>query len=121
MTRLLRHFWKNWNESIMFIVGILFFVVWPTVYRWFDATAGAFDAGILHTIPTAFLVCQFILFTSWLSYRMSFPSLHKWFDRNMEFDLIDETNYDTRRKAWLAISLYVFYVAVQTIIFIALV
>jgi hypothetical protein len=111
-------FWKNWNESIMFLLGLALFFLWPVIYRTLDATAGSFDAGMLHTIPTAFLITQFILFSSWLTYKLSFPRLHKWFDDKLESYTVD-VQVNNLRLSYFSFGVYAFYCTIQTVIFVA--
>lgn len=114
MRKHLNYFWKNWNESVMFILSIALFFIWPIAYKMLDATAGQFDAGLLHVVPTGFLIVNFILFSAWLNFRMTFPTLHKFFDNQFEGSVLVKRNVTA---SGYAIGIYALYLIVYTIIF----
>ncbi|WP_421977144.1 hypothetical protein [Roseivirga seohaensis] len=120
VTKFLKWFWGSWNESVMFLLGIAFFFLWPIIYRSQDGTAGAFDAGILHVIPTGFLIVQFILLSSWISYKASWPKLGRWFDDKLEDNVVTVHSSNGLKASVFTFGVYIFYVVVHSVIFIAL-
>lgn len=109
--RQLKWFWKNWNESVMFLVGIVLFIVAPSFYRLIDATAGSLDLGILQLIPQGYLMTQFILFSSWLSHKFTFPKIHKYLDDTLEQNAVVVTS--KWRANLFSFGTYAFYVWVH--------
>lgn len=114
----LKKLWKNWNESVMFLIGIAVFLISPTIYRLADPTAGAFDLGILQVAIIGFFLVNFILFAAWLNYRLTFPLLHQWFDNDMEGSVMFARNIFASK---VSIIVYFAYVAVYTVIFAVLI
>lgn len=79
---------KQWNEFISLPLAIILYFMSPALYRYYDGTAGAFDAGYLHKITLAIVFLLVASGISWLLYRLNFPDLYRYFDNSMEHEAL---------------------------------
>lgn len=145
LVEILKTFWskkaKPWisenNEVIGLLVSFFLLIGSKHVLRIFDPLAGTFDLGVLQSVIVATFGGCWVLYAAWISFKLSFPKLGQWFDDTLEKRL---DNYSSTaaskedkqanttwsysefhfKKAELCFKVYFAYVAVFTIILIAL-
>lgn len=77
-------FVKTYNEWFSFPIAIALFILTPKVYRLFDPTAGAFDAGIFHNAIYAIALLSLYSGVSWFFLWLKFPKLKQFLDDEAE-------------------------------------
>ena len=73
----LRRFFSSWPNIVAAIVAILVFLLSPIFVRWYDPTAGVFDAGYLQAVLLASVYSFSAGSVGWAMWQLFFPTLDK--------------------------------------------
>lgn len=73
----LRRILSSWRNLALLSVALILFLVSPVIIRWYDPTAGAFDAGFLQAIVLAGVYTFAQGFFGWVFWQIAFASLDK--------------------------------------------
>ena len=101
----LKKFIKNYNEWFSLPLAFALFFLVPKLYRFFDPTAGAFDAGVFHSAIYAIALLNLFSGVSWFLLWMKFPDLKKFLDDEAEGYL----HSGTQRQQIGAITAFAIY------------
>lgn len=114
MKKSVNRFLKEYNEWLSIPIALMLFFVVPTIYRYFDHTASAFDPGYLHSIILGFIIVNFASGIAWLMLRLNFPTLYHFWDNDMEDSTIKSTNSEAVK---VSMKLYlIFFIAFVVIV-----
>ena len=75
--KFLKRFFSSWPNLLTFGLAVLLFLVSPVVIRWYDPTAGVFDAGFLQAIVLAAVFTFSEAFFGWVLWQLIFASLDR--------------------------------------------
>lgn len=76
MFKKLRCHIKEWkNEVLNLVLAVTLFLCTPTILRFIDPTAGAFDAGVLHIIVFSLTATVAFSFFAWIGMKLNFGSV----------------------------------------------
>jgi len=75
--KFLKRFFSSWANLLTFAIAVLLFLVSPVVIRWYDPTAGVFDAGFLQAIVLAAVFTFSEGFFGWVLWQLIFASLDR--------------------------------------------
>lgn len=118
MVRYLANFLRTWWQQLIGIPMALFaFFIAPVVLRFFDPTAAAYDAGLLHT-PVLVWV-EFLIYNAlaWVGVIVSFKPLASWF--RIEFHETFKT-LTSWQKLKLSFAVYFTYLLLFVLLTLAL-
>lgn len=115
--RLLRGL-AEWNELLSIPIGFALFALAPSLFRWVDPTAAAYDVGTLHAVLFAVAAFCVLKGAAWLTLRLDFPGVYRWLDDRMEDELLPskeelnegcKANRTSWRRARLLLALFALY------------
>lgn len=72
-----KRFFSSWANLLTLVIATIIFLASPVLIRWYDPTAGVFDAGYLQAI---FLAAVFTFsegFVGWVLWQLIFASLDR--------------------------------------------
>jgi len=104
-------FFKALNGWISFAIGTVLFFLTPTLYRYFDPAAGAYDAGYIMPIIYAMTVISFASGFAWALVRFTAPGPYKRFDKFLE----GEESVPSEAVK-VCIGLYLFFMAAAVVL-----
>lgn len=73
----LRRFFSSWHNLLTLVLAVALFLVSPIFIRWYDPTAGIFDAGFLQAIVLAAVYTFSEAFFGWVLWQLIFASLDR--------------------------------------------
>lgn len=111
-------FIKTYNELLSIPIALVLFFTFPRFYRQFDATAGAWDAGYLHILVFVLTAINLFSGVSWILMRLNFPIWYKYFDDNMEQEVLEDIGY---RKALFPLTIYFLYFLAMLVVLVAMI
>jgi hypothetical protein len=103
---------KEWG---MLLIAILLFWISPTILRFVDPTAAAFDAGILQIPILKILVFIILQQFVWLNIKVLWPTVHQYFITFFNNDFLHLQKWER-----LAIALSVYFVLLALLVFVSL-
>lgn len=103
--RRIAHFLKENNEFWGIPLGIILFLVTPSLIQAVDPTAAAFDAGVLHALLFALAAVFIIKGAVWLMLWADFPDLYKYLDNLFT----KEFRSESPARPPLALAVYFMY------------
>jgi hypothetical protein len=75
---------KEWgNELVGILIAITLFLLSPQLLRWFDPTAGAFDAGVLQVIVFAIVATLTFSFLSWIGLKINWQEVFDFAQKDL--------------------------------------
>jgi len=107
-------FFKKHPEILFLAAAMIVWILSTPVLRFFDETAGVFDAGIFQ-IPI-FAVIEYCIYgsTAWFTLKILFPTIRKYLQNEFKNDFKELTKW---QKSLL--SLCVFFALVAALVFLA--
>jgi hypothetical protein len=75
--KFLKRFFSSWPNLLTFAIAVGLFLVSPLFIRWYDPTAGVFDAGFLQAIVLAAVFTFSEAFFGWALWQLIFASLDR--------------------------------------------
>ena len=75
--KFLKRFFSSCANLLTFAIAVLLFLVSPVLIRWYDPTAGVFDAGFLQAIVLAAVFTFSEGFFGWVLWQLIFASLDR--------------------------------------------
>jgi len=67
----------EWNEALFLLpLSLVLFAVTPTLFRWIDPTAGAYDIGILQSLVLASIALFFGKTVIWITLKLGAPGVY---------------------------------------------
>ena len=75
--KFLKRFFSSWPNLLSFVFALGLFLVSPVIIRWYDPTAGIFDAGFLQAVALAAFFTFAEGFGGWILWQQLFASLDK--------------------------------------------
>lgn len=79
-----KRFLSNWHEVLTIPLALVLWYLSPTFLRWLDPVAATFDAGALQVYLLAAIGLLFLTGVSWLIFKLTFPNIVKWIDKEFE-------------------------------------
>ena len=73
----LRRFLSSWRNLLTAVIALLVYLLLPVAIRWYDPTAGMFDAGYLQWVGLATFVTFWAGFVGWVLWQLLFATLDK--------------------------------------------
>ena len=73
--RLFRRLFSSWKTASAGFVAFAIYLLSPAVLRWYDPTAGTFDAGYLQWVLLATALAFWAAFVGWVIFQLAFASL----------------------------------------------
>jgi len=93
---LFKPYWKkfvrllvNWHEIMTIPIGLAIFYFFPRLLRLMDPTAGAYDAGVLHSAIVAIAIMLILHGFVWLILKLTFPGVYKFLDDIFEEHILE--------------------------------
>jgi hypothetical protein len=96
-------FLRNHNEELTILIAVAVFFFSPYVLRFFDPTAGVYDAGVLQLICVAIIAFSIFQSFNWLVMRIVWPSVRSYFENHFVFDFNTLTPW---QKVKASLSIY---------------
>jgi len=75
--KFLRRFLSSWHGLIAGLVALAVYLCLPLAIRWYDPTAGVFDAGYLVWVGLGTFLALWAGFVGWVMFQLFFASLDK--------------------------------------------
>ena len=79
----MKRFFSSWQGLGCGAVALALYLVLPVFLRWYDPTAGLFDAGYLQWVGLATVLAFWTVFVGWVCFQIAFPSVDKQADRHI--------------------------------------
>jgi len=73
---------SSWQGLTSGVLALTVYLFLPPVLRWYDPTAGAFDAGYLQWLGLGVVLFFAMIFFGWVGFQIAFRSLDRMFDIN---------------------------------------
>lgn len=73
----------SWQGLMAGIIALVLYLFLPTIIRWYDPTAGTFDAGYLQWYGLAVVLYFGSIFFAWVGFQIAFPSIDKAADKGI--------------------------------------
>jgi hypothetical protein len=75
--KFLTRFFSSWQNLLTLVIALTLFLLSPSLIRWYDPTAGVFDAGFLQAILLAAVFTFSQGFFGWVLWQLIFASLDR--------------------------------------------
>ena len=79
----MKRFLSSWQGLLAGVLGISLFLFSPKFIFMFDPSSGICDGGYLHRVFTAMATFLIGIFTVWIGWQISFPSMDRWADTHL--------------------------------------
>lgn len=107
---------KEWKEEFWSIpLAFLLFFISPYILRWFDPTAGVYDAGVLQIILFASISLLVFNGLAWLGVKIVFPEVFEYFQLKFKDEFTNKLTSWERAK----LSLFVFSLFLAALVLLA--
>ncbi len=77
----MKKFLSGLQGAAALLIAVSLAIASPTVLRWIDPAAGAFDIAYLQRPLLGAVYFFFALFAAWVALQVDFPTIDKWIDR----------------------------------------
>jgi hypothetical protein len=94
LKKIYKFLFLEWNEFISIPLGLMLFFWFPKLLRYFDNTAAAYDAGVLHSFIIAISGMLIIHGFAWLLLKITFPGIYNFFDNIFESHINSKIGYN---------------------------